>query len=156
MLLSAALETGESLLLNIEHWLYLLLDFVVLGIEVIGMIIIIAGVVNAIIDISDGKRKEKINLAKTIGLALELIMCGEILKTITAHTWQELVILGIVVIIRGVLALLTHWELNNEIKEQEHKLEEKKHQVVVEEEKLETVKATRKAIKKEMEEENKK
>ena len=83
-------------------------------------------------------------------------MCGEILKTITAHTWEELVILGIVVVIRGVLALLTHWELNNEIKEQEHKLEEKKHQVVVEEEKLQTVKATRRAIKKEIEEENNK
>jgi len=147
---------AESLLESIEHWIYLLLDYVVLGIEVIGMVIIIIGVVRAILDITDGGREEKINLAKTIGFALELVMCGEILKTITAHTWQELAILGLVVVIRGVLAILTHWELKNEIKEQEHKLETAKQQVVVEEEKLQTVKATRKAIKKEIEEETKK
>lgn len=155
MLLSA-LGAGEKLLESVEHWLYLLLDYSVLTIETIGMIIILIGVVRAIIDIMDGKRDEKINLAKTIGFALELIMCGEILKTITAHTWEELTILGLVVVIRGVLALLTHWELQNEIKEEEHKLADARHQVVVEEEKLESVKATRKAIKKEIEEESKK
>ena len=116
MLLSKSLEKGEVMFESAELWLHLILDYVVLVIEIIGMFIIIFGVINAIIDIVDGKREEKINLAKTIGFALELIMCGEILKTITAHTWEELVILGIVVVIRGVLALLTHWELNNEIK----------------------------------------
>ena len=50
-------------------------------------------------------------------------------------------------------AIMEYWV---EIKEEENKLEEKKHQVVVEEEKLQTVKATRKAIKKEIEEESKK
>ena len=155
MLLSGLVK-AEHLLENGELWFVLLLDLAVLTIEFIGMIIILAGVVKAIIDIMDGHRDEKINLAKTIGFALELIMCGEILKTITAHTWEELTILGLVVVIRGVLALLTHWELQNEIQEEEHKLADARHQVVVEEEKLESVKATRKAIKKEIEEESKK
>ena len=156
MLFLSALNNAKELLTTIEHWIYLLLDYVVLGVEVIGMFIIVVGVVRSIIDIADGKREEKINLAKTIGFALELIMCGEILKTITAHTWEELIILGLVVLIRGTLAILTHWELQNEIKEEENKLEHAKHEVVVEEEKLQSVKATRKAIKKEIEEETKK
>lgn len=156
MLFLSALNDAKSLLTTIEHWIYLLLDYVVLGVEVIGMFIIVVGVIRAIIDVVDGKREEKINLAKTIGFALELIMCGEILKTITAHTWEELIILGLVVIIRGTLAILTHWELQNEIKEEENKLEHAKSKVVEEEEKLQSVKATRKAIKKEIEEETKK
>lgn len=156
MLFLAALDQAKSFLATIEHWIYLLLDYVVLGVEVIGMFIIVIGVINAIIDILDGKREEKLNLAKTIGFALELIMCGEILKTITAHTWEELIILGLVVVIRGVLAVLTHWELKNEIKEQEHKLADAKQHVAEEEIKLQNVKATRKAIKKEIDEETKK
>ena len=152
----SALGSAEHLLESVEHWFALLLNYSVLVIEIIGMMIIIVGVVRAIIDVMDGKREEKINLAKTIGFALELITCGEILKTIIAHTWKELSILGIVVVIRAAITLLTHWELHNELNEHEQRLEEARKQVVVEEQKLQTVKATRRALKKEIEAENKK
>ena len=147
MLLLSALENMHKFIGEAEEWLMVLLEYVIFVIDVIGAIIIISGVVKALIDIAKKNTFEKIDLAKTIGLGLELVMCGEILKTITTHTKEELIILGAVVLIRGALALLTHWELKNEIKEKEHELEKITQKVEEEEKQLTAKRAARKSEK---------
>ena len=134
MLFLSALGSAEELISKGEKWLMVLLDYAIFVIDIIGAIVIISAVVKALIDLVKRNQFEKIDLAKTIAFGLELVMCGEILKTITTHTIEELMVLGAVVLIRGALALLTNWELKNEIHEKEHELE-KITQEVEEEEK---------------------
>ena len=67
----------------------------------------------------------KIDLGNWLALGLEFKMGAEIIKTVVARDLQELAILGVIIGLRAVLALLIHWEIKTEMKEQElHQLKE--------------------------------
>lgn len=56
----------------------------------------------------------KTELANGLATALEFKMAAEILKTVIAHEMNELLILGAVIALRGLLSLLIHFELRQE------------------------------------------
>ncbi|MBR1417718.1 MAG: DUF1622 domain-containing protein, partial [Synergistaceae bacterium] len=49
-----------------------------------------------------------------IALALEFKLGGEVLRTVIVREWSELVILGAVILLRGALTFLIHWEIKTE------------------------------------------
>ena len=57
-----------------------------------------------------------VDLGKALSLALEFKMGAEIIKTVIIHNLEELAILGIVIIIRALLAFIIHWEIRLEEK----------------------------------------
>ena len=56
----------------------------------------------------------RLTLAKGIALALEFKLGGEVLRTVAVREWSELAILGAVILLRGALTLLIHWEIKTE------------------------------------------
>ena len=56
----------------------------------------------------------KFQLANGLALSLEFKMAAEILKTVLIHDLSELVILGIVIALRAVLAVLIHFEMKHD------------------------------------------
>ncbi|MBR4211749.1 MAG: DUF1622 domain-containing protein [Oscillibacter sp.] len=56
----------------------------------------------------------RLTLAQGIALALEFKMGGEVLRTVVVREWSELGILGAIIVLRGVLTFLIHWEIKNE------------------------------------------
>ncbi|MBQ8200835.1 MAG: DUF1622 domain-containing protein [Clostridia bacterium] len=56
----------------------------------------------------------RLHLAQGIALALEFKLGGEVLRTVVVREWTELLILGAVIALRGVLTLLLHWEIRVE------------------------------------------
>ena len=46
-------------------------------------------------------------------------MGAEIIKTVVARNMEELAILGVIIGLRAILALLIHWEIKTEMKEEE-------------------------------------
>ena len=58
----------------------------------------------------------RLTLAQGIALALEFKMGGEVLRTVVVREWAELGILGAIIVLRGVLTFLIHWEIKNEEK----------------------------------------
>ena len=48
-------------------------------------------------------------------------MGAEIIKTVIIHNLEELAILGIVIVIRALLAFIIHWEIHLEEKTEERK-----------------------------------
>ena len=56
-----------------------------------------------------------------MALALEFKMGAEIIKTVIVHDLTELAVLGIVILIRALLAFLIHWEMKMENKHDEPK-----------------------------------
>ena len=56
----------------------------------------------------------RLMLAQGIALALEFKMGGEVLRTVVVREWSELGILGAIIVLRGVLTFLIHWEIKNE------------------------------------------
>ena len=89
--------------------------------EMIGILIIIIGSFRALIRLFQCLIKKQpfhvvVDLGKALSLALEFKMGAEIIKTVIIHNLNELAILGIVIIIRALLAFLIHWEIRLEEK----------------------------------------
>ena len=94
--------------------------------ELVGILIIMVGSVKAIMQILARLRsKQPINvmleLGRTLALALEFKMGAEIVNTVVVRDLTELAILAIVIALRALLALLIHWEIKNERREEELK-----------------------------------
>ncbi len=53
-------------------------------------------------------------LAKGIALLLEFKLGGEVLRTVIVFEWSELAILGAIIVLRGTLTFLIHWEIKTE------------------------------------------
>ena len=87
--------------------------------EMIGIVIVVVGAVNGLIDILSKRRRQEhvnamIHLGRSLALALEFKMGAEIVNTVIIRNLEELLILAIVIALRAILALLIHWEIKNE------------------------------------------
>ena len=121
----------EAFVNNYEHILHNIAEVSALSLEFIGVAIIVIGSVKSLIQlISNLIRHRRINivieLGKTLALALEFKMGAEIIKTVIVHDLTELAVLGIVILIRALLAFLIHWEMKMEKKDHEQEDGEKK------------------------------
>ena len=63
----------------------------------------------------------RLELAEGIALALEFKMGGEVLRTVVVREWSELKSLGAIIVLRGALTFLIHWEIQTEEKSMEKK-----------------------------------
>lgn len=124
------LLTIEGFLHGYEYFIENIAHIVTYTLEMIGIVVIAVGAFSSIIKqcVNSIKKKEsniKIDLGNWLALGLEFKMGAEIIKTVVARDLQELAILGVIIGLRAVLALLIHWEIKTEMKEQElHNLKE--------------------------------
>lgn len=112
-----------------EIILHNIAEVAALTLEFIGVAIIVVGSIKSLIQLISGLIRHRainivIELGKTLALALEFKMGAEIIKTVIVHDLNELAVLGIVILIRALLAFLIHWEMKMEKKDEE-KPEEK-------------------------------
>ena len=87
--------------------------------ELVGIFIIIVGAARALLQlILRLCTKQPINvmieLGRSLALGLEFKMGAEIVNTVIVREIRELLILGLVITLRAVLAILIHWEIQNE------------------------------------------
>lgn len=105
-----------SVIHNIFFWIIWFFELVGAIIIIIGALVCIGKYLHSLIK----KRKIplKLLLANQLALGLEFMLAAEILKTvITANgSFNEIMILGSIVLLRVVLTMLLHWELKNEEK----------------------------------------
>ena len=106
-------------MLMIEEFLYLFAEFSASILELIGILIIIIGSIRALVRLLRCVVQKKtvhaiIDLGKVFLLALEFKMGGEVLRTVVVREWEELGILGAIIILRGALTFLIHWEIQKE------------------------------------------
>ena len=116
----------ENFIISFKEFLYPFAEIAACTLELIGIIIIIVGSFRALIRLVNCLRKKLpfrvvIDLGKALSLALEFKMGAEIIKTVIIHNLEELAILGVVILIRALLAFIIHWEIrtekNDELKE---------------------------------------
>ena len=108
-----------SFLDSFSELLHCIAQFTIYTLELIGILIIIIGSVKAIALIfTKLLHKQKANividLGKSLALALEFKMGAEIINTVIVRDLSELLILGVVIAIRAILAVLIHWEIKME------------------------------------------
>lgn len=111
----------EAIITYYKEILHFIAEIAVHTMELIGIIIVVVGAANGLIDILSKRRRQEhvnvmIHLGRTLALALEFKMGAEIVNTVIVRNLEELGILAIVIALRAVLALLIHWEIKNEEK----------------------------------------
>ena len=102
-------------------------NFAIHTLELVGILIIIVGSIKSVISLVSkliGRDDSNIiiGLGKTLAIALEFKMGAEIVKTVIVRDITELGVLAIVIALRAVFALLIHWEIKSERKDEEEKL----------------------------------
>ena len=120
----------ENIIAQYKEILFFLAEIAASSLELVGIIIIIVGSFRALVRLFQCLVKKLpfhvvIELGKALSLALEFKMGAEIIKTVIIHNLEELAILGVVIIIRALLAFIIHWEIRTEQKEREIKQENK-------------------------------
>lgn len=92
----------------------LIVEYLVLFVECIGIIILIYAIIAAVIGLFKRQEHVRLKLAEGIALALEFKIGGELLRTVIVREWNELLILGAIIILRAALTFLIQWEIKIE------------------------------------------
>ncbi|MBQ2615332.1 MAG: DUF1622 domain-containing protein [Synergistaceae bacterium] len=99
---------------SIESVFQLVVQYGILMMECVGVIILLTTAVKSIWGILAHDKSVRLTLAKGIALALEFKLGGEVLRTVIVREWSELAILGAIIVLRGALTFLIHWEIKTE------------------------------------------
>ncbi len=103
-----------ELLHHIEELFQIIVQCGVLLLECTGVITLLFTTVKTIWGCICRDPKVRLTLAKGIALALEFKLGGEVLRTVIVREWSELAILGAIILLRGALTFLIHWEIKTE------------------------------------------
>ncbi len=111
----------ENLVTQYKEFLFPFAEITASTLELIGIIIIFIGSCRALVRLLRCLSKKEpfhvvVELGKALSLALEFKMGAEIIKTVVIHNLEELAILGVVIVIRALLAFIIHWEIRIEEK----------------------------------------
>ena len=104
----------EIFLETIEHFLRYTVEICTILMEFFGVIVLVFTAIKCFIGWIKHDSNLRLNLAQGIAIALEFKMGGEVLRTVVVREWTELGILGAVILLRGLLTFLIHWEIKNE------------------------------------------
>ncbi len=99
---------------TVEHIFNIIVQYGIVLLECAGVGIIMVTAVQSIIRLFRRDAQVRLKLAQGIALALEFKLGGEVLRTVIVREWSELAILGAIIVLRGLLTFLIHWESKNE------------------------------------------
>ena len=101
---------------QIEGIFEIVIQYCILIIELIGVAVLMWTVIKSVINLFKKKEHLRLELAEGIALALEFKMGGELLRTLVVREWNELLILGAIILLRAALTFLIQWEIKIEKK----------------------------------------
>jgi uncharacterized membrane protein len=98
-----------------ERWFGQIIAIVTHLTEIMGVVVLVIGATKAFVTyFTKSKRSNvRLELAQSMALALEFKLGGEILRTVVARDWNEILTVGAIIVLRGVLNFLIHWEIGN-------------------------------------------
>lgn len=102
----------------IEFGFDTLVRFCILLIELAGIVVIVVSMVRGLVGFIHKQEQTRIQLAQGIMLGLEFKIGSEVLRSVIVSGWNELGTLAAVILLRSLLTLLLHWEIDVEEKRQ--------------------------------------
>lgn len=107
---------GKEVFESIEKVFNTIVNYLILIVELVGIVILVYAVISAVIGLFKRQPHVRLKLAEGIALALEFKMGGELLRTVIVRQWDELLILGAIILLRAALTFLIQWEIKIERK----------------------------------------
>ncbi len=106
----------EHLLVILEERFTVLVEYLILFVELIGVLVLLGAVIKGVVDILRKNKHMRLNLVEGIALSLGFKIGGELLRTVIVRSWDELLLLGAVILLRAALTFLIQWEIRLEKK----------------------------------------
>lgn len=78
-------------------------------------------VIKGVIDILRKNEHARLNLVEGIALSVGFKIGGELLRTVIVRDWDEIILLGAVILLRAAMTFLIQWEIRLEKKNKEEK-----------------------------------
>ena len=103
-----------TLLQQIEEIFQLVVQYGVLLLECAGVAVLLVTAVKSMAGCVKHRPHIRLYLAQGISLALEFKLGGEVLRTVLVRELSELMVLGLVILLRGALTFIIHWEIKTE------------------------------------------
>lgn len=98
----------------IELYLTYTVEICTIILELFGIMILVFSAIKCFIQWIRHDDKIRLDLAKGIALSLEFKLGSEVLRTVIVREWKDLGILGAIIVLRGLLTFLIHWEIRQE------------------------------------------
>ena len=100
----------------LHHAIELVLPFIISILEIMGIFVVIWTAIHEFWEYIQNSFMNKnldiqTNLAEGLATALEFKLAAEILKTVIVQSLDELYILGAVILLRGLMSILIHFEI---------------------------------------------
>ncbi len=108
----------EAIYSVVEEYFHIGVEFLVLVIEIIGTFVLMYSVITALIGFLKKDEHARLNLAEGIAFALGFKVGGELLRTVIVRNWEEMLILGSIILLRAALTFLIQWEIRIEKRNQ--------------------------------------
>ncbi len=100
---------------HIENLFHIFVQYGILFLELAGVVVLLFTAGKSLYTLLRKKNHHiQLDLARGIALALEFKLGGEVLRTVIVREQTELLILGAIILLRGALTFLIHWEIKNE------------------------------------------
>lgn len=99
---------------NVELILTYIVELCTILLELFGVIVLVYNAVRCFFQWIHHDSTLRLDLAQGIALSLEFKLGSEVLRTVVVREWSELGILGAIILLRGLLTFLIHWEIKNE------------------------------------------
>ena len=98
----------------LEPLLHTVITAIVHLLELMGVSVILFGAVRDFIWYFTGRAVNvRLDLARSLALGLEFKLGGEILRTVIARDFREIAAVGAIIVLRGALSFLIHWEIRH-------------------------------------------
>ncbi len=104
---------------SLESVLFVISKLMIVVLELIGVIFIVYGSIKALIRLAKVKLdfrdfEFKFLLAESLSTALQFKLGAEVLKTVVINDFSELIVVGLVVVLRLIITFAIHWEMKQE------------------------------------------
>lgn len=104
----------------IHHIIELVLPYIISTLEIMGIFVVICTAIHEFWEYIQNTFMNthldiQTNLAEGLATALEFKLAAEILKTVIIQSMEELYILGAVILLRGLMSILIHFEIKGAI-----------------------------------------
>jgi len=97
-----------------ESMLHTGITLIVHLLEIMGVVVILFGAVRDFVWYFTGRAVNiRLDLARSLALGLEFKLGGEILRTVIARDLREIATVGAIIVLRGALSFLIHWEIGH-------------------------------------------
>ena len=104
----------EEVFAIVQQYFTYVIEWAVMLCEVIGVIMIVLTAIRGVIAWLRKDPHARLIAAEGIAIALTFKMGGEVLRTVIVREWQELLVLGAIVLLRTVMSFIIHFEIRSE------------------------------------------